>query len=100
MAPECYDAVHGKLTEKVDIWSLGCILLELFGGVLPYADCGNMAQLSARILVEKRRPDVPPSIPPPLREVIHRCHEFEPPNRLSTSDLQNALQRARAAAGA
>merc|ERR1711972_235949 len=73
MAPECYDAVHGKLTEKVDIWALGCILIELFGGVLPYADCRSMAQLSTRILVEGRPPDLPPSIPAPLREVIFRC---------------------------
>ncbi|CAK8985722.1 unnamed protein product [Durusdinium trenchii] len=30
MAPECYDASVGKLTEKVDIWAAGCILIELW----------------------------------------------------------------------
>merc|ERR1719215_2516319 len=72
MAPECYDAAHGKLTEKVDIWALGCILIELFAGVLPYAECTSMAQLTARILVERRAPDVPPSVTPSFAEMIRR----------------------------
>ncbi|CAE7730566.1 unnamed protein product [Symbiodinium pilosum] len=51
MAPECYDAKIGKLTEKVDMWAAGCILIELFAGILPYADCQTMPQLTARTLL-------------------------------------------------
>lgn len=94
MAPELYDAVHGKLTEKVDIWAMGCIFIELFGGVLPYADCNTMAQLSARILVERRPPDLPPGLPPPLAELIRRCHHFDPSRRINTTDLLNEFRRA------
>ncbi|CAK9110184.1 Probable serine/threonine-protein kinase DDB_G0267514 [Durusdinium trenchii] len=82
MAPECYDASVGKLTEKVDIWAAGCILIELFGGILPYADCQTMPQLTARILVEKRSPDVPPGTNPQIVALIGRCvpsqHEPKP----------------------
>jgi len=95
MAPECYDAAHGKLTEKVDIWALGCILIELFGGVLPYADCSTMAQLSARILVEKRPPDVPPSVPPPLANLVCRCVAFDANRRLAAVELHSELCRLR-----
>merc|ERR1719229_1508212 len=77
MAPECYDAAHGKLTEKVDIWAIGCILIELFGCVLPYADCQTMAQLSKRILIERRSPEVPANIPRAFAPVICRCVSFE-----------------------
>jgi len=93
MAPECYDASHGKLTEKVDVWAMGCILIELFGGVLPYADCQTMAQLSARILVQKRPPDVPPGVPAPIMALIHRCVVFDPGWRLTADDLQRELGR-------
>mmetsp|Transcript_77524 Transcript_77524/g.136749 ORF Transcript_77524/g.136749 Transcript_77524/m.136749 type:complete len:1064 (+) Transcript_77524:137-3328(+) len=95
MAPECYDAAHGKLTEKVDIWAMGCILIELFGGVLPYADCQTMAQLSARILVEKRPPDAPPGVPAPIIALLHRCVVFDPGWRLTADDLQRELSRMR-----
>lgn len=95
MAPECYDAAHGKITEKVDVWAMGCILIELFGGVLPYGDCQTMAQLTGRILVERRSPEVPPCVPAPLAPVIHRCVSFDPVRRFSASDLHNELSRHR-----
>lgn len=95
MAPECYDASVGKLTEKVDIWAAGCILIELFGGILPYADCQTMPQLTARILVEKRSPDVPPGTNPQIVALIGRCVMFDPMWRMTAKELQSALARLR-----
>lgn len=95
MAPECYDAVYGKLTDKVDIWALGCILIELFGKVLPYADCTTMPQLTARILVEKRPPAFPPTTPMQIATIIQRCHCFNPLQRCSAAEVQNGLLRLR-----
>jgi len=95
MAPELYDAAHGKITEKVDIWAVGCILIELFGNVLPYADCSTMAQLSARILVDRRSPDVPPMVPPPLTALIRACTNFDPCKRLTGTDLIAELSKLR-----
>jgi len=95
MAPECYDAKHGKLTEKVDVWAMGCMFLELFAGMLPYADCGTMAQLSARILVEKRPPDIPQSVPPALADLMRRCMMFDPSWRLCSGDLLSELVKMR-----
>mmetsp|Transcript_57549 Transcript_57549/g.134816 ORF Transcript_57549/g.134816 Transcript_57549/m.134816 type:complete len:605 (-) Transcript_57549:97-1911(-) len=95
MAPECYDAKMGKLTEKVDIWAAGCILIELFAGILPYADCQNMPQLTARILVEKRPPDVPVGTPPQVVALIGRCVMFDPVWRLTASELQSELSSLR-----
>eukprot|EP00435_Cladocopium_sp_Y103_P021380 s815_g5.t1 len=91
MAPECYDASLGKLTEKVDIWAAGCILIELFGGILPYADCQTMPQLTARILVEKRPPDVPPQTNPQIIGLVGRCVMFDPSWRISALELQSEL---------
>lgn len=95
MAPECYDASLGKLTEKVDIWAAGCILIELFGGILPYADCQTMLQLTARILVEKRPPDVPPQTNPQIIGLVGRCVMFDPSWRISALELQSELSTVR-----
>jgi len=95
MAPECYEAAHGKLTEKVDIWAMGCILIEIFAGTVAYEGCDNIAQLSTRILVQRRPPDVPASVPPPLADVFRRCLVFDPRRRVTAVDLHAELNRHR-----
>eukprot|EP00429_Kryptoperidinium_foliaceum_P018991 CAMPEP_0176027110 /NCGR_PEP_ID=MMETSP0120_2-20121206/13291_1 /TAXON_ID=160619 /ORGANISM="Kryptoperidinium foliaceum, Strain CCMP 1326" /LENGTH=1125 /DNA_ID=CAMNT_0017360315 /DNA_START=128 /DNA_END=3503 /DNA_ORIENTATION=- len=91
MAPECYDAANGKLTEKVDIWAIGCILIELFGEVLPYADCTSMAQLSARILVDRRPPEPPSGMAPPIASLIQQCVKFEASRRPGATEVRYEL---------
>lgn len=93
MSPECYDPRHGKLTEKVDTWALGCILIEVFAGILPYADCMTMAQLSARILVQKQAPQCPTSVAPGIRSLIATCFNFNGDLRPSAGDLLRQLQQ-------
>mmetsp|Transcript_121286 Transcript_121286/g.387569 ORF Transcript_121286/g.387569 Transcript_121286/m.387569 type:complete len:1148 (+) Transcript_121286:146-3589(+) len=93
MAPECFDAANGKITEKVDIWAMGCILIELFAGVLPYADCTNMPQLTARILIERRPPELPPRVSPQVAGLIRRCVAYQPTARPSAGELRAELAR-------
>jgi len=93
MAPECYDPRHGKLSEKVDVWALGCILIEVFAGILPYADCMSMAQLSARILVQKQPPQCPTTVAPAIRSLIASCFNFNPDKRPAVADLERQLQQ-------
>lgn len=95
MAPECYDPAHGKLTEKVDIWAFGCICIEIFGGTLPYAECSTMAQLSARILVERRPPGIPNRVPNHIAPLIQRCLNFVAVRRPHASELHSELARQR-----
>jgi tetratricopeptide (TPR) repeat protein/tRNA A-37 threonylcarbamoyl transferase component Bud32 len=93
MAPECYDPRHGKLSEKVDIWALGCILIEVFAGILPYADCVTMAQLSARILVQRLPPSCPSTVQPALRNIISACVNFNCDSRPTAQDLHQQLSQ-------
>merc|ERR1719401_1584023 len=76
MAPEAYDSA-GKITEKVDVWAVGCLLVEIFGGPLPYDDCANMHQIVAKVLIEKEAPYIPNNLPRGLRPVIENCFEFD-----------------------
>merc|ERR1712066_949090 len=61
MAPECYDYKGGKITEKVDVWAMGCTHIEIFGGPLPYDDCINIQQIVAKVLFDKVMPHIPPN---------------------------------------
>merc|ERR1712217_194854 len=55
MAPELFDC-HGKITEKVDVWALGCIVLEVYSGRLPYAGCSKIQDVMTKALVRKESP--------------------------------------------
>jgi len=93
MAPECFNPTLGNLTEKIDIWAMGCILIEVFGGILPYHDCQTMAQLSVRITLEQRPPDIPAAVPAAVAALIKRCTVFVCDRRISAVDLQQELSR-------
>lgn len=91
MAPEILAPESGRITEKVDIWAYGCTLIELFTSVLPYADCMTLAQIYAKILVQKRPPEISSSIPAALAAVIRSCHDFDESKRPSAADLMKRL---------
>ena len=91
MAPELFDPDQ-KITEKVDIWSLGCILVEIFGGQVPYADCQNMQQLVTKIIVLRERPAVPSFLPLDAQQVVKECFHFDSVLRITASKLWAAMQ--------
>ena len=49
MSPEQLD---GLLTNKIDIWALGCVIIELISGHTPYWDLANEFQIS-RLIADK-----------------------------------------------
>jgi len=92
MAPECFE-IGAYITEKVDIWSLGCCLVEVLGGPLPYEDVPQMAQVITRIRVHHQTPLVPPWFCPEVRPMLAGCFDFEPELRIPISEVQLALRR-------
>merc|ERR1719326_2478968 len=76
MAPELFDC-KTKITEKVDIWAMGCIFIEIFGGPLPYGGVNTLAELTREMLVNKRTPTISRPVPEPLKVVIRGCHNFD-----------------------
>ncbi|KAG1223053.1 hypothetical protein G6F68_020453 [Rhizopus microsporus] len=60
-APELFDVKTGTtLDEKVDIWSLGCTIVEMLTGKPPYADKHSFAALYK--IVEDEEPPIPKSL--------------------------------------
>jgi len=92
MAPECF-CTGGYVTEKVDIWSLGCCLVEIFGGPLPYEDVPQMNQVLTLMLRHKEPPLVPQWFTPEVRPTLKRCFEFDPKRRSDISEVQLSLKR-------
>ena len=46
MAPEQLETeVPVRISEKVDIWQMGCVMLELFCGVVPFSGLSNVAAI-------------------------------------------------------
>lgn len=85
MAPELFDC-RTKITEKVDIWSMGCIFIEIFGGPLPYDGINTLADLTRELLMNRRPPALPRDLPDALSCVVRGCHNFD--HRLRPSSRQ------------
>lgn len=94
MAPELYDP-KGKITDKVDVWALGCILVEVFGGPLPYDDCGNVQQILAKVLIEKACPHIPYHLHRGVSKIVEECFHFEIAKRISAQETYSRLRSVR-----
>eukprot|EP00439_Symbiodinium_sp_Y106_P032631 s3643_g3.t3 len=84
-----------KITEKVDIWSMGCIFTEINGGPLPYEGINTLAELTRAMLVNRRTPVIPPTIPAVLQAVISGCYQFEGRFRPSARQVYDQLREAK-----
>ena len=71
MAPEC---VHNKPTDRSsDIWSLGCILYQLFVGLPPFRGASDYLIFKLSTVPEFLKLDYPESIlPGAARELIQQ----------------------------
>ncbi|XP_010413018.1 PREDICTED: mitogen-activated protein kinase kinase kinase YODA-like [Camelina sativa] len=83
MSPE---SVRDNVAEKaLDLWSLGCIVLEMYTGVYPWSEI-NYEDLAA-VLLHGEAPEIPESLPCDARKFIETCLARNPKERGSASDL-------------
>jgi Flp pilus assembly protein TadD/TolB-like protein len=99
MSPE---QARGKpLDKRTDIWSFGCILFEMLSGGRAFTG-ESQADVFASILT--RDPDwpaLPPATPPRLRELLSRCLQKDPRQRLrDLGDARLEIDRLRRKTGA
>lgn len=91
MAPECFHSDH-VVTEKVDIWSLGCCLVEMLGGPIPYEEYPRMEQVH-ECLLQGTPPTVPHWFSEDIRSALSKCYEFSPGDRLTAGQVLLSLNR-------
>lgn len=79
------------ITEKVDLWAMGCVLLELFWRSVPFSHCKSVAQIATELLTLKRAPAIPAHAQPPAADAVRSCFHFEPQKRPTASALEVTL---------
>merc|ERR1712196_13570 len=85
---------------KVDIWALGCVLAEIFGGAPPHPECEEFQQVVDKLLVQKRAPDVPAhadlasglSGDDSIKHMLEGCFEFDVEKRWSAAQVVEKLK--------
>lgn len=92
LAPELFEATK-RITAKVDVWSLGCILNEILGGSYPWPECRSIAQIAHAVTVQRRTPDFAPCLTRGQRAAIAACWRYDPQERSSSAEVLAALQQ-------
>ncbi|WIA30082.1 hypothetical protein OEZ86_000177 [Tetradesmus obliquus] len=93
MAPECFKGNQG-LSEKVDCYALGCLLLECVTGERPWKGC-NMVQVAYQVAMEDNRPPLPAvdprHCPLELVQLIDDTWATNPRERPSSGEIMKRL---------
>ncbi|MBA0775254.1 hypothetical protein Gotri_010410, partial [Gossypium trilobum] len=89
MAPEVIKAVMKKdsdpnLALAVDIWSLGCTVIEMFNGRPPW---GELEGPQALFKVLNKTPPVPEALSPEGKDFLRCCFQRNPAERPSAATL-------------
>eukprot|EP00172_Hildenbrandia_rubra_P000518 Plantae.Rhodophyta-Hildenbrandia_rubra.ctg12630.p1 GENE.Plantae.Rhodophyta-Hildenbrandia_rubra.ctg12630~~Plantae.Rhodophyta-Hildenbrandia_rubra.ctg12630.p1 ORF type:complete len:763 (+),score=128.53 Plantae.Rhodophyta-Hildenbrandia_rubra.ctg12630:1108-3396(+) len=85
IAPEMVE--YRPWTHSLDIWSLGCTVLELATGRRPYHELSAMQVLFR--MVEDRRPPIPDTLSPECQDFLKSCWVWNPEERPSASALKS-----------
>jgi len=76
MAPELFDS-KTKITEKIDLWAMACVFIEVYGGSVPYKSVSTLPDLTREMLIHRRKPSIPRVIPEEVRQIIASCLHFD-----------------------
>ena len=80
----------GVITESVDIYALGCVIIELFGEKRIWEGLSAM-QILVKVVMEKRVPSTAHR-PSYIQHVVRMCLEEREQRATSTQILKNILQ--------
>ena len=87
MAPEVVQRVGHSYPS--DIWSLGCLLIELLTGKPPWSEQSTRAAVVLQLIKDATRPPTfPGNISMKCKSFLYRCLRLEPEKRATASDLR------------
>lgn len=87
MAPEA--AQQSSPSRKSDIWSLGCVVLEMVTGLKPWSELqfDNLYAALMVIATSGKSPTVPDTLSDTLRDFLDNCFKIDPKERLTAKEL-------------
>jgi len=88
-APETLES--GNYTTSADVYSFGIVLWEMLTAQEPYSDIRTIFELKKQICDKKRRPDIPATCPPWLRELMKACWNPTPKKRPTFDQIVERL---------
>lgn len=90
MAPEVIN--QSKYCKKIDVWSLGCTLIEMCSGKTPWSDINqdNYIQALLKIGNSQDIPNIPNDISSNLKSFLLQCLVRDPKQRKKILDLKKS----------
>ncbi|KAF2154337.1 MAP kinase-like protein [Myriangium duriaei CBS 260.36] len=85
MAPEVVKQT--AYTRKADIWSLGCLIVEMMTGSHPHPNCTQLQAIFKIGGSGEARPDIPESASKEVRHFLERTFEIEHEKRPTADEL-------------
>eukprot|EP00035_Acanthoeca_spectabilis_P012842 m.233334 g.233334 ORF g.233334 m.233334 type:complete len:1046 (-) comp15730_c0_seq3:113-3250(-) len=86
LAPEAFEVVGFGV--QVDIWAMGCLVVQMCTGEIPWAGM-QMHQIMMAVCVHRKAPNVPDHTP--AASLIRQCFTFDPAERPTAAALAEAL---------
>lgn len=78
--------VGSFINDKTDIWSIGCCIIEIFGGGIPYSNSNDDNTL-INMIREGIPPEIPSFFPSCLKKLCSKCLQVNPNMRPSSQHL-------------
>jgi serine/threonine protein kinase len=89
MSPEALnDQAEGGIGPHTDVWALGCVIVEMLTGEMPWAGM-PMQQIMMAVAVQFRVPAVPEGAPE--EDLLRRCFARSPRDRPTAAQLAEAF---------
>lgn len=87
MAPEVL--THSRYGRAGDIWSFGCLVIEMATADSPWGHFDNLMAAILKIGMSGELPPIPDTVSVNCRGFIRRCTQHDPGKRLSATELLN-----------
>merc|ERR1711924_301533 len=85
MAPEVIQ--HVEYGSAADIWSFGCLLIEMATAKMPWGRFDNVMAAMVRIGMSKDTPPIPDGLSSQGRDFVRQCVQREQELRPTAADL-------------
>ena len=99
MAPELFDKEKAQdIGVQVDVWALGCVLIELFSGKRPwdYISSSNASciyyEVTSRQIFKRKPVPIPETIPVEVRGLVQRCCQYSPKRRPAAAEVLDQME--------